>query len=67
MRAKARFNVNLKATYCIRVQGSQHQECLITNLSASGATVRFPRTESEDRDCYCSGYCHTAHSHAYSC
>jgi hypothetical protein len=46
MRAKARFTVNLKATYCIRVLGSHHQECQIINLSASGATVRFSRTES---------------------
>jgi hypothetical protein len=46
MRAKARFNVDLKATYITREQGALQQECRITNLSSSGATVRFPRFES---------------------
>jgi hypothetical protein len=46
MRGKARFNVNLNATYITREQGMQHQECRITNLSSSGATARFPRSES---------------------
>ena len=45
MRGKARFNVNLNATYCIKGQNLQHQECRIANLSSSGATVRFSRNE----------------------
>jgi hypothetical protein len=44
MRNKPRFNVNLKATYSIKQKGVQ-QQCRITNLSASGAAVRLPRTE----------------------
>ena len=46
MRNKKRFNINLKATYIIKGQSTQHQECQIANLSSSGATARFPRTES---------------------
>jgi len=46
MRSKARFNVNLNARYSIKGQNTQHQECRIANLSSSGATARFPRTES---------------------
>ena len=46
MRAKARFNANINATYSIKGQDSQQQECRISNLSASGAAARFPRTES---------------------
>ena len=41
MRVKKRFDVNLKATYVIKGQGTQHQECQISNLSSSGATVCF--------------------------
>jgi PilZ domain len=46
MRDKPRFNVNFKAKCIIKEQGAQQQECLITNLSATGAAVRFSRTES---------------------
>ncbi len=46
MRGKVRFNVELNATYRIKGQNMQHQQCRIANLSASGATARFPRTES---------------------
>ena len=46
MRAKVRFNVNLKGTYRLKQQGRQHQECRITNQSPSGATARFKSTES---------------------
>jgi hypothetical protein len=46
MRDKVRFNIELKATYSIKGQATQHQECLITNLSSSGATACFPRTAS---------------------
>jgi hypothetical protein len=46
MRAKGRFNVNLKGTYRLKDQGRQHQECRITNLSPTGATARFKSTES---------------------
>jgi hypothetical protein len=46
IRTKPRFNVNLKARYFIIGNGMQHQECRITNLSSSDATVRFPRTAS---------------------
>jgi hypothetical protein len=49
MRGKARFNVELNATYSIKGQGAQHQECRIANLSSSGATACFPRTESLPR------------------
>jgi hypothetical protein len=49
MRAKARFDVNLKAMYFIREQGAQHQECRISNISSSGATVNFARNESFKR------------------
>ncbi len=45
-RTKQRFCVNLNATYGIKGQGAQHHECQISTLSSSGATVRFPRTES---------------------
>ena len=45
MRYKPRFTVNFKAKYSMKEQAAQKQECLITNLSASGATVRFPNTE----------------------
>ena len=44
MRDKPRFNVNLKARYFIIGKGMQHQDCRITNLSSSDATVRFPQT-----------------------
>jgi len=46
MRARARFDADLKATYRIKGPGTQHQECRIANLSASGATACFPRTEN---------------------
>jgi hypothetical protein len=46
MRANERFNVALTATYSIKGQVAQHQECLIANLSSSGAKALFPRTES---------------------
>ena len=49
MRAKARFDANLKATYSIKGQGAHDQECRIANLSSSGATACFPRTESLQR------------------
>ncbi len=42
MRDKERFNIDLKATYIIKGQGTQHQECQIANLSSSGATVLLP-------------------------
>lgn len=48
-RAKARFDANLKATYRIKGQDMPHQECRIANLSSSGATARFPHTESLER------------------
>jgi hypothetical protein len=41
MRDKKRYDVNLKASCIIRELGKQHQECRISNLSSSGATVRF--------------------------
>ena len=46
MRGKPRFTVNLQAAYRINDNGMQQQECRVTNLSASGAAVRFARTES---------------------
>ena len=46
MRDKERHNIALKAAYSIKGKNTQQQECRITNLSSSGATVRFPRTES---------------------
>jgi hypothetical protein len=49
MRDKVRFNIELKATYSIRGQATQNQECLITNLSSSGATARFSCNESLKR------------------
>jgi len=45
MRAKTRFNVNLNATYSIKGQNSPQHECRIADLSANGASARFPRTE----------------------
>ncbi len=41
-----RFNVHLKATYGIMGLDMQPQDCRIANLSASGAKVLFPHTES---------------------
>jgi hypothetical protein len=49
MRDKPRFSSDLKATYSIKEQGAQKQECRITNLSSSGASVRFPRNEDVSR------------------
>jgi hypothetical protein len=46
MRGKKRFNVDLNAIYSIKGQGLQRQACRIANLSSSGATAHFPRTES---------------------
>ena len=46
MRTNERFNIALNATYSIKGHDTQHQECWITNLSSSGAKVRFPHTES---------------------
>jgi hypothetical protein len=46
MRANERFTVELTATYCIKGQAAQQQECRIANLSSSGAKALFPRTES---------------------
>ena len=46
MRNKERHNIDLKATYSIKGQDKEQQDCKITNLSSSGATVHFPRTES---------------------
>lgn len=40
-----RFNVHLKATYG-KGPDMQPQDCRIANLSASGAKVLFPHTES---------------------
>ena len=45
MRAKPRFKSDLKATYIIKVQGAQQQECRVIDLSSSGASVQFPRNE----------------------
>jgi ribosomal protein S8E len=49
MRGKARFNIDLKAMCVIKGQSTQHQECRIVNLSSSGATALFPRTENLKR------------------
>jgi hypothetical protein len=49
MRGTVRFNVDLNATYCIKGQNMQHQECRIANLSSSGSTARFFRNESLKR------------------
>jgi hypothetical protein len=46
LRAKARYNITLDASYSIKGQDSPQQACRIANLSASGATARFPRTEN---------------------
>ena len=46
IRANERFNTALNATYSIKGRYMQYQECRITNLSASGAKVRFPSTKS---------------------
>lgn len=46
MRANERFNIALNATYSIKRHDTQHQECWITNLSSSGAKVRFPHAVS---------------------
>jgi len=46
MRGKGRFDVNLKGAYSMKQDGPPHKECRITNLSSSGATVYFPRTEN---------------------
>ncbi len=48
-RDKKRFDVDLNGTYRIKGQGTQHQECRITNLSSSGATALFPGTENLKR------------------
>jgi hypothetical protein len=45
MRANERFNTSLNATYSIKGRHTQNQECRITNLSLSGAKIRFPQTE----------------------
>jgi hypothetical protein len=45
MRNKARFTVTIDATYSIKGQISRQKECQITDLSSSGARVRFPDTE----------------------
>jgi len=44
-RDNERFNTSLNATYSIKGRYRQNQECRITNLSSSGAKVRFPHTE----------------------
>ena len=46
IRANERFNIDLNAKYCIKGQGKQLQECRITDISSSGAKIRFPNTES---------------------
>ena len=46
MRDRPRFDVNVKAEYHLKDRGAQKQECRITNLSASGAAVRFPAAET---------------------
>ena len=45
LRTKERFSVTLNATYGIKGEGIQNQECQIANLSSHGARVRFPGTE----------------------
>jgi len=45
-RGTARFDVNIRAMYIIRGRGMKQQECRITNLSISGATVHSQRTEN---------------------
>jgi len=45
-RGTARFDVNIKAMYIIRGRGMKQQECRITNLSSSGATIHSLRTEN---------------------
>jgi hypothetical protein len=50
MRDKQRFSSDLKATYSIKEQGARKQECRITNLSSSGASVRFPHNEGFSRN-----------------
>ena len=41
MRDKERFDINLKATYIIKGQGTQHQECQISNLTQAALQSSF--------------------------
>ena len=50
MRSHERFNVNIRARYALHEQGAGMQDCRITNLSASGAAVRFPLHENLRKD-----------------
>jgi len=45
-RAYPRVSVMLMATFQIKDKGTQEQDCLITNVSVSGAGVTFPRNEA---------------------
>lgn len=45
VRERERFTVHIRATYSIKGANPQHQACLIANLSSSGATACFPRSE----------------------
>lgn len=46
MRSKERFTVHLKVMCKIKDTGAPYQECLITNLSSSGAAVILPNDEA---------------------
>lgn len=45
-RANPRVNVLLMATFKTKDKGAQEQDCIITNVSVSGAGVTFPRNEA---------------------
>lgn len=46
MRAKKRYAVDLKASYAVGNRPGSSRQCRISNLSASGASIRLPDTEN---------------------
>ena len=44
-RANARVHVLLMAAFKLKDKGAQEQDCVITNVSVSGAGITFPRIE----------------------
>ncbi len=45
IRERERFNVHIRATYSIKGPDTHSHACRIANLSSSGATACFPRSD----------------------
>ncbi len=45
-RGKDRYTTDIAAQYFIKKQSDRYENCIIVNMSRTGAAVRFPRRET---------------------